>query len=79
VVSGKFAARPSLAYGNISFRNMRASSTEAYLDGKPVNKATLAGAVNSLETELRPEGSDDPLLPSAAYRKAVAKNLLYKV
>jgi xanthine dehydrogenase iron-sulfur cluster and FAD-binding subunit A len=78
-VSGKFSGKPTLVFGNISSHQSRASQTEAYLEGKTVNKATLTGAVNVLDGELSPEGHGDPLLPSVAYRKAVAKNLLYKV
>jgi len=78
VQNGEFASKPCLVYGNISSQKLRASATEDLLNGKPVNKATLSEAVTRLEAELQPEGGDDPLMPSAEYRMAIAKNLLYK-
>lgn len=70
--------RPTLVFGGISGSFIRASGTEAILEGQSLNdQATLDAAVAVLDSEVVPE--EDPILSSVEYRKYLVQALFYKV
>jgi xanthine dehydrogenase small subunit len=64
-----------LAYGGVAETPWRARGCEAALRGRPWTEATVDAALGALDAELRPISD---LRASAAYRRAVARNLLRK-
>lgn len=64
---------PRMAFGGMAATPKRAPRTEAALDGRPWDEATLALALATLEADYTPLGD---MRASASYRKRAAANLL---
>ena len=70
--------RARIVIQGLSSTFLRARATEAFLIGKHLfNNETLQGALQVLDGEMVVE--ENPPEPSVAYRRFVAKALLYKV
>ena len=62
-----------IAVGSVAPTVMRASQTEAYLRGKPLDSSTIAAARDTFDKEIAPI---DDIRSTAHYRRVVALNLL---
>lgn len=65
-----------LALGSVAATPIRASRTEAVLEGAPPNEATADRAASTLASELNPI---DDVRSSADYRRAVAARVLHRL
>ena len=72
----------SVIYGGLASMNWRASETEQFLSGKPINQETLHGALAVLKQEVHECTSSQHEMDeegiSRAYRRQLAENYLYK-
>ena len=74
-LDGGRVAEVRLAYGGVAEIPWRARGCEAALRGRPWTEAAVDAALPALDAELKPISD---LRASAAYRRAVARNLLRK-
>lgn len=72
-LDGGIVRAPRVAFGGMAATPKRAPRTEAALDGRPWNEATLEAALAALEADYTPLTD---LRASAAYRRRGAANLL---
>ncbi len=72
----------SVVYGGLDTMIWRASKTEQFLSGMPINEASLRGALAVLKQEVRQCTSSQHEMDeegiSRAYRRQVAENFFYK-
>ncbi|XP_069995409.1 xanthine dehydrogenase/oxidase isoform X1 [Penaeus vannamei] len=70
--------KPLIAFGGINPTFVRASATEAALEGKSLeDEGVLQAAMQALAAEIKPDNL--PQDPSPEYRLSVAQTLLYKM
>ena len=76
------AGEASVIYGGLATMNWRASKTEQFLSGKPINEETLRAALAVLKQEVRECTSSQHEMDeegiSRAYRRQLAENFFYK-
>jgi len=74
-LDGKRVSGIRIAYGGMASTPKRALATEQALIGKEWTEASVDAAMASLDRDYAPIND---MRASAAYRKLIAKNLLYK-
>ena len=65
-----------LAYGGMAATVKRAAAAEAALEGKPADEASIAAAMDAVETDFSPLSD---MRASSAYRRAISRNLLKRL
>lgn len=65
-----------IGFGGMAATPARAPKAEAALTGRPLTEATMRAAMDALDTDFAPLSD---MRASAAYRRAVARNLLMKL